>query len=160
VPPEGSEPLALAFRYLNRRERTVTEVRAHLQVQGAEAGDLERVIAELIEQGYLDDQRYARLFAEEKRQLQQWGQERIRRSLEAHGIEPALAAAAAGQPGDGQGETERALELLRRRIPHAESGRRGRERALGVLLRRGYEYEVADQAVRIHLGAADAPDER
>ena len=159
MPPEDVEPLTLAYCYLNRRERTVAEVRAHLESRGLGAGATEPVLAELMAQGYLDDQRFARLFAQDKRELQHWGEERIRRGLEARGIEPELAAAAAREKGEGPTESDQALELLRRRIPHPERGRRQRERALGLLLRRGYEYEVADAAIRAHLGGAEAVDE-
>lgn len=160
MPPEASEPRALAYRYLNRRERTVSEMRAHLEEQGVDARTTKQTLAELADRGYLDDERFARLFAQEKRELAQWGEERIRRGLEARGIEPELAAAAASERGDGGSEAEQALELLRRRIPHPQRGRRQREQALGLLLRRGYEYEVADDAVRAHLGGIEALDEQ
>ncbi len=37
------------------------------------------------EQGYLDDARFARMFVADKRELEQWGRERIRRGLLARG---------------------------------------------------------------------------
>ena len=44
----------------------------------------------LAEQGYLDDERFARLFAEDKRGLEQWGAERISQGLVARGIDREL----------------------------------------------------------------------
>jgi regulatory protein len=143
--------LALAYRYLNRRERTASETRAHLQARDVDDGTAERVIAILAEQGYLDDRRFARLFVQDKRELEQWGDERIRRGLESRGIERELAAEAIAENGGYGRELERAVALLRRRVPNPEPDRRGRERALGLLMRRGYDYELAADAVRTHL---------
>jgi regulatory protein len=143
--------LALAYRYLNRRERTVAETRAHLDSRDVDAQSAEEAIAELSEQGYLDDRRFARLFVEDKRRLEQWGDERIRRGLESRGIDRELAEAAIRQDGGQDQELGRALALLRQRVPHPEPDRRGRERALGILLRRGYEYELAAAALAEHL---------
>jgi regulatory protein len=149
--------LDLAYRYLNRRERTVAEARGHLLEREVDPRCAEEAVATLIDQGYLDDRRFAHLFVQDKRELQQWGDERIRRGLEGRGIDPEQTEEAISQgtgPGD---ELDRALAILRRRLPAPGRGRRDRERALGLLLRRGYQYELADTAVRSHLGEASLP---
>ncbi|MGH2943067.1 MAG: hypothetical protein ACRDLN_09910, partial [Solirubrobacteraceae bacterium] len=45
------------------------------------------------------------------------------------------------------GELAAALELLRRRFGEAPAGDRERERALGMLVRKGYDPELACDAV-------------
>ena len=155
------EALELAYRYLNRRERTVAEVRRHLTGREITPGEVEDAIQELIEQGALDDTRFARLFVQDKRTLEHWGTERIRRGLEARGIErePADEALADGpdkepeRTGEPAGDLDRALTLLRRRFAAPPRERRERERALGVLLRKGYEYELALDAIRADCAA-------
>jgi regulatory protein len=147
--------LELAYRYLSRRERTRAEVRRHLLGRGLDEPDVDGALDELAAQGYVDDRRFARLFVEDKRELERWGAERIRRALAARGIERELADAALGAPG--RGELDRALDLLGRRFPTA-AGRTGqdgrqRERMLGVLLRKGYEPELALEALRLHQQA-------
>ena len=72
--------LAAACRYLNRRERTQAEMRAHLARAGVEPKDVEQAIEMLVEQGYLDDARFARLFVQDKRELEEWGSDRIRQA--------------------------------------------------------------------------------
>jgi regulatory protein len=143
--------LELAYRYLSRRERTVAETRAHLRARDFDGHTADEAVAVLTEQGYLDDRRFARLFVQDKRELDQWGDERIRRDLTNRGIERELAEAALSEDRGEDRELERALALLRQRVPHPEPDRRGRERALGLLLRRGYDYELADAALRQHL---------
>jgi regulatory protein len=149
------DALELAYRYLGHRERTVAEVRARLERAELLAAEIDAAVAELIELGYLDDARYARVFTEDKRNLEEWGTERIERTLHERGVERALIAAAlAGNPG--QGEEERALTLLRRRFPRPSAAPRERERALGVLIRKGYESEVAYEVVRTWSAAASS----
>lgn len=145
--------LQSAYRYLNRRERTNAEVRNHLECVGLDPAAIERVIASLIEQGYLNDARFARLFAEDKRELERWGSERIRRGLLSRGIDRELIDATLDADAR-DGELGRALDLLRRRFPSPPAERRDRDRALGVLLRKGYDGELALQALSVHAQGA------
>src|ERR1700759_1246898 len=64
--------LGLAYAYLNRRERTEAEVRRHLEARGLDAAAAETAVMTLRDQGYLDDVRFARLFAQDKRHLDDW----------------------------------------------------------------------------------------
>jgi regulatory protein len=148
--------LAVAYQYLSRRERTEAEMRAHLAAKGIESPTVDEAASELGEQGYLDDARFARLFAQDKRELERWGSDRIRRTLTARGIERELIEAALGAE-EQIGELERAVAVLRRRFPTPPGDPRERERALGLLLRKGYDSDLALDALARH-GMADADD--
>src|SRR5579875_2446055 len=89
--------LAACYRHLNRRERTVREMRVHLDRLGTDTQTREAAIAALVEAGQLDDARYARLLIEDKRTLEGWGNERIRRTLLERGVDPELVAEALSQ---------------------------------------------------------------
>jgi regulatory protein len=141
------EALGRAYSYLGPRERTVAEVRAHLQGASATPELIDATVAELLELGYLDDERFARCFAEDRRNLDGWGSERIRRRLLELGLERGLAEGAA-EPEDDEQELRAALELLRRRLRSAPTDARERQKALGLLMRRGYRQELAYDAVR------------
>jgi regulatory protein len=147
--------LGIALKYLNRRERTVHEVRVRLERAAVATGVIDEVIAELVDQGLLDDARFARLFAEDKRTLEAWGSDRIERGLSARGISPEIVRAAIGTASE-ESELDRALSLLRRRFPTAPENRRDRDRALGVLLRKGYDSELALDALAAHRREAEA----
>jgi regulatory protein len=157
VTGEGREDperaLALAYAYLNRRELTETELSRHLERRGVGAGAAAAAICTLRDQGYLDDARFARLFTQDKRNLEQWGSERIRRALSERGIDRELIEAALSEIPD-ESELDRARALLRRRFPAPFEDARDRERALGVLLRKGFESELALEAVSGHGGDA------
>jgi regulatory protein len=139
--------LELAVRYLGTRDRTQAEVRRHLLGKDVSERAAGEAVAELARMGYLDDARYARLFAEDRRALDGWGPERIERRLLALGVDREHVAAALGER-DGAGALEAALELLRRRVRAVPSSDRERDRALGMLVRKGYDLELAYDAVR------------
>jgi regulatory protein len=138
--------LQKAYRYLGHRDRTVAELRKHLVAKGAPEEIADGAIAILVEQGYVDDARFARQFAEDRRTLDSWGGDRIERRLRELGvaaehIAPTLAAGAESEMGA-------AVELLRRRFPAPPETDRDRDRALGLLVRRGYDLELAYDAIR------------
>ena len=134
-----------AIAALRRRERTVAELHAWLCERGTEEELAGEVVAELVETGELDDERFAHAFAEDKRALSGWGAERIEAALVDRGLGRSLAERAAGEPREAQ--LERAVGLLSRRDDDL-ADEAGRARALGYLTRRGYEYELAYDAIR------------
>jgi regulatory protein len=141
--------LDVSYLYLAHRDRTVLEVRRHLEAKRVEPDTIDAAVAELAAQGYLDDARYAQRFVEDRRTLDDWGAERIERKLLAAGVSAELVGAALATRDTG-GEQEAALAVLRRRYPVAPAGDRERERALGFLVRKGYELEVAYDAIRAY----------
>lgn len=150
---EFDRAIMLARRYLDRRERTVSEMQAHLARRALAADVVEEAIALLVEAGALDDARFARLFAEDRRELENWGAERIRQALLARGVGRAdVDAALAGH--NHRSELERAVAVLRRRFPTPPADRRGRDHALGVLARKGYDIDVALDALAAYFAHA------
>ncbi len=141
--------LDVAYRYLGRRDRTVREVRQHLELKRVEPTTIDEAVAELARAGYLDDARYAVRFAEDRRSLDFWGAERIERKLQAVGVAAEHVRAALALHGAAD-EREAAVMVLRRRYPTPPASPRERERALGLLVRKGYAPEVAYAAIRAH----------
>jgi regulatory protein len=130
-------------------------MRAHLTRREIEPGVVEEVVAELLDLGYLDDARFARRFAEDRRALDGWGAERIERRLRDLGV-GAEDMAAAFEDHDAEDEARAAAEYLARRQRAPFADLRERQRALAALVRRGFELEVAHEAIRRHDGAAAA----
>jgi regulatory protein len=141
--------LGLAYRYLNPRERTAAEVRRHLERKGVDAASSDGALELLIQEGYVNDARFARLFVQDKRELEEWGSERIRSGLLARGIDPEMVREALADRGVVEETTElaRALALLSRRFPSPPHERRERDRALGLLIRKGYDPDMALDAL-------------
>src|SRR3954454_8957681 len=159
--PPRTDPVerarALAWRSLDRRDRTVDEVGGMLLGKRVEPAVADQVVCELIELGYLDDARYAQRFAEDRRRLDGWGAERIARRLRELGVDREHVDAALAEQ-DPEEEMAAALELLRRRCPTPPATRAERDRALGILVRRGYAPELAFDALRRNAGV-DVPDD-
>lgn len=141
--------LDMSFRYLGPRPRTEIEMRRYLEGKRAEPETIEQALASLTEQGYLDDARFAREFADDKRLLDEWGADRIERRLLALGVAPEIVAAAVGSR-DRDDEREAAIALLTRRFPVLSEDPREQRRAIGVLVRKGYDSELAWEIVRAH----------
>jgi regulatory protein len=78
--------LDLSFRFLGHRDRTVAEVRRHLERRRMEPAAIDAAVAELERQGYLDDARFARRFAEDRRTLDR--ARRLSRPSARHGARP------------------------------------------------------------------------
>ena len=139
--------LDVSIHFLARRDRTVLEVRRHLEGKRIGPATIDAALKELQRQGHLDDARYARRFAEDRRALDSWGPDRIERRLLAAGVAPELVAAALAD-GDQESQLHAAVELLRRRFAQPPASDRDRDRALGVLVRKGYAADVAYDAIR------------
>jgi regulatory protein len=156
IDPEArlQHALDLSYRYLGFRDRTVLEVRRHLESKRVEPDTIEQTVAELSAQGYLDDARFARRFAEDRRTLDHWGNERIERKLLSSGVDPShISAALYGTTESGDAPTsqfEAALATLRGRFHAAPESEKDRHRALGFLVRKGYELETAYDAIRAY----------
>jgi regulatory protein len=138
-----------AWRFLAHRDRTEAEVRARLERNDVDPELVDDVLDVLREGRYVDDAGFARRFAEDRRTLDGWGGERIERRLIELGVaREHIRAALAGHD-----ELGAACELLARRFPVPPDSPRELERALGFLVRKGYELELAHDALRRHAAA-------
>src|SRR4051794_40132701 len=105
-----------ALKSISVRERTASEVEAFLRRREYDDDVIADVIRSLREEGLIDDAGYAQRFAEDRRLLDRWGNERIARDLERRGVERDLVdQALAGHGRDD--ELAVAIELLDRRFP-------------------------------------------
>ena len=122
-----------ALRLLSVRSRSRAELRIRLVRAGYEPLEIEEAIADLEAVGLVDDERFAREYAEHQ----------------GKGIDRAVAEQAVGETNP-EDEAERAFELARGRLERL----RGlppdiaHRRTVGFLLRRGYEPIIAGSAVR------------
>jgi regulatory protein len=136
----------LALRALSRKERTESELRSWLAERDVGEAEIAEVLELLAEAGAVDDASFARRYAEDKRTLAGWGPERIGSALEARGVAREHIDAALVGEDEGR-QLERAISLLDEREMRCIS-EAGRERALRLLVRRGYSLEIGYEAVR------------
>jgi len=144
---ELDDALGRCYRHLARREHSVAELRRRLERARYSEPAIEAALAVVSDQGYLDDARYARLLAEDRRRLDGWGAERIRARLARAGIDAELIEQTLAAH-DTLSELAAAEALLHRRCasPLRDDGER--QRAFAILIRAGYDSDVAYDAIR------------
>lgn len=160
--PRAPDPVdrafALTYRRLGRRDHTDAQLRERLGRAGFDAAIVDEVLATLTAQGYVDDARFARRFIEDRRRLDGWGTPRICAALVDAGVAQRTIAAQLAVSGE-HDELTAAVSLLRSRFDEPPRDERSRAKALGLLLRRGFDSDLAYDAVRAFecaLGAVPA----
>lgn len=80
------DALAKMQRYCAYQDRCHQEVRSKLLDMGVYGDWLEEIIVELIEENFLNEERFARSFARGKFRIKAWGRNRIRQELKRRNI--------------------------------------------------------------------------
>lgn len=78
--------LKKAAAFCAYQERTQQEVRQRLREWSVWGDETEEIIAQLIEDGYLNEERFARSFAGGKFRIKNWGRVKIERELRQRGL--------------------------------------------------------------------------
>ena len=74
------------YRYCAYQERSHKEVRDKLYEYGLYRDEVEELLAALITEGFLNEERFAKAFAGGKFRMQRWGRIKILNELEARGL--------------------------------------------------------------------------
>ncbi|MVM29672.1 RecX family transcriptional regulator [Spirosoma sp. HMF4905] len=80
------DALHKAAMFCAYQERTQQEVRERLKEWAVLGDDAEEIIAELIQQNYLNEERFAKSFAGGKFRVKGWGKRKIKQHLQQRGI--------------------------------------------------------------------------
>lgn len=78
--------LTAAIRLISYRERTAAELAGRLSEKGYDAAEISTTMERLIEDGYLDDRRFARALAGSRIRNKRWGRARIASDLGSKGV--------------------------------------------------------------------------
>lgn len=73
-------------RYCAYQERSHQEVRNKLFEYGLYSNDVDQLLSDLITDGFLNEERYAKAFVGGKFRMKKWGRIKIVNALEAHGL--------------------------------------------------------------------------
>jgi regulatory protein len=143
-----------AFDLLARKAWSARDLHRRLKRRGAPDEVAQAVVAELASRGYVDDESFARFWAESRARGRRVGSHRLRQELLQKGILRDVAAAAVTAAFDEAPEGLRCLEAGRRRLPallrsHAE---RAAPRLRDYLLRRGYPRAMVIRTVAALTG--------
>lgn len=75
-----------AMGYCAYQERSQQELRDKLYEYGLHSGEVENLIAELIGENFLNEERFAKAYAGGKFRIKQWGRYKIKQGLKQHRI--------------------------------------------------------------------------
>jgi regulatory protein len=134
-----------ALRFLSYRPRTRAEIRDYLlRRKGYEPELTEQVIGRLVEQGYIDDQAFARVWTESRQTLRPRSrrmieQELRRKHVDAETVKTTLAAVTA----EDELQAARAIAAKKK----TQSQYRDESKLLAYLMRQGFDYSTSRQAL-------------
>jgi regulatory protein len=81
-----TEALAKIQHYCAYQERSHQEVKSKLYDYGLYTSDVDELLSQLITDGFLNEERFAKAFAGGKFRIKKWGKLKIQRELEMHGL--------------------------------------------------------------------------
>lgn len=137
--------LNAAIRYLGYRPRSEAEVRQRLQRHGFNGDCTEKVLAQLKEQGLVDDTAFAHFWKENRESFSPRSRRLTRLELQRKGLDGGVIDQVVGEVDDSDSAYRAALGKARRLLP---SDYQGFRRRLGEYLRRrGFNYEVINDTV-------------
>src|SRR6266550_6546715 len=154
----GKQPLLLkasAIRLLARREYARAELHSRLLARGATRDEVERVLDELEQSGYLSDARFAQALVTQK--AGRYGKRAIAHQLRQKQVEPAAADEALASIALND-ELADATALWQRRFGVLPKDAREKARHVRFLQARGYSITIALKVLR-QVAAGDEASE-
>lgn len=126
-----------AVRALANRARSSDELRFRLRGKAARLSDVEPVIARLKDLGYLDDKRFAEMYALMRVENDGFGRARVLQDLQRRRVTPKLAEPAVSRALEDKNEEEMVAAYIERRMPSIVAGAHtGDERKLAAAYRK------------------------
>jgi regulatory protein len=132
-----------ALRYCAYQERSHQEVKNKLYELGLNSSDADELLTYLITEGFLNEERYAKLFAGGKFRIKHWGRIKITHALESKGLSKNCI-----RIGLKEIEEDDYLQTLEKLVTERASGLEGestfiaRDKISKTLIQKGYEPEL------------------
>jgi regulatory protein len=149
-----------AVRLLETRLRSTAEVRRKLMRKAYGAEVVEAVVADLSRMGYLDDERFARTKAQSAAEYKRHGRRRAKIELLKAGVAGDVADKALEAVYDPADSLAAARELAAKKAPSLRKldPQVARRRLIGMLQRRGFDYDEIKPVVDEALGGGQRSD--
>ncbi len=140
--------LKKAAAYCSKQETCTADVETKLLTWGADAGQKEKIVSYLVEQKYIDNERFCRAFVNDKLRFNKWGKIKIGQALRMKQIPDTIQQGVFGEMDVSL--YEKILdELLHKKVREIKASgsyeRRGK--LLNFALQRGFEYAIAERLI-------------
>lgn len=132
---------ARIYRYCAWQERCHQEVSLKLRELGLYGDKADELMAHLITEGFLNEERYARAFAGGKFRMKNWGRIKIVKALESKGLTPACIRAGLTEIDDTDYRLTlgKLIEKYLSKLPDDASDFIKKNKAAEFLIKKGYE---------------------
>lgn len=145
-----AEVLKRMEHYCAYQDRCHRDVWEKLREYALDEQEKENIICRLIEDRFLDEERFARSFVRGKHRFKQWGRLRLERELRLRGIHPRLVAEALDEvPEEEYRETFRELFRARAREAGGVETRAQMAKVYRFMVSKGYDPEWVWQALNV-----------
>ncbi|NWF88783.1 MAG: regulatory protein RecX [Ignavibacteriaceae bacterium] len=136
----------IALGYLARRLHSKHEIRVKLKQKRFDSESIEKIIHELEEKKYLNDENFAYTFVDEKVRGMNWGRNKIRAELTRRGIPADIIDAITRERFSEDSEITAGMELAKKKLDRLMKRKADPNKiktsVLSFLTSRGYSYET------------------
>ena len=139
-------------KYCAYQDRSHSEVRTKLLSLNVYGDDLENILAELVSEGFLNEERFARSFVRGKFTMNRWGRFKISLHLKQKGVSEYLIRK--GMEEIDEDAYREALQKILERKLAGKTDFPSKRKALEFAMRRGFEPELIKSVL------ADLPDDQ
>ncbi len=150
-----AEALQKISHYCAYQERSHKEVRNKLYSYGLHKADVERILTQLITDGFLNEERFAKAFAGGKFRMKKWGRNKIIHELESQGITPRCIEKGLREIDEGHYRAT-VEKLIRNKLAHIEDSNlfKIRDKVARFVIGKGYEPELVWVILKEMTGSA------
>jgi len=145
-----------AFRLLGRRHHSTFELKQKLFQKNHESELINDILTELMTGGYLDDKKFASVFAEEKLRTKFWGDKKLKSELIKRGIDFKIISEVLKHFISSENKTETAELLAIKKLDRLKSRKYDlltlRKKLTTFLMAKGYDYDIIKEVSDKILG--------
>lgn len=143
------EALLKLEQYCGFQERCLADVRTKLYSLGVTGVSAEKILTHLQEEGFLDEERFARTFARSKFRQNHWGRVRISMEMKKRRI-PARLIALGLEEIEAADYGEKIQSLYQQKLASLPSGAADNKfKAIQFLIQKGYEMEAIKEQMNV-----------
>lgn len=141
--------------YCTYQERCHSEVKSKLYTYGLRKNEVDEIISNLIENNYLNEERFAIQFAGGKFRMKHWGRKKIQYELQKKGVNSFIIKIALKEL-DEENYTKTLLKLAQTKwnALHNENNLPRQAKTNAYLLQKGYEQKLISEVIN-NLKASD-----
>ena len=139
--------LKKVLHYCAYQDRCTQEVRTKLSTFDMPDAEKEKIVKLLVDEGYLDDERYASTFVRSKIHLKKWGVNKIKMSLKMKGIDDEIIKNAISEI-DPEVYREELVKVLRTKKINESDPYKRKAKLAQYAMQKGYEASLVWDIVK------------